>query len=155
MDGGGKAATCAHMRREWPDQLAIDSLTHSPASGWMSKQMTGTVNNAITGANSPVIAYKSATARQQKRHKEMRFVSHTSQSVLEPERENRGTTAKKNLRGNKIGSQALSSLTLHLLHLLLFLPTFSLSLSCTQKENTDISVTSPRQASEWSLDTEI
>lgn len=61
--------------------LAIDSLTYSPGSGWMNKQMSGAINNAIAMAKSPVIEDKgSETARQQQRHKEIRFMSHTSQS---------------------------------------------------------------------------
>lgn len=111
--------------------------------------MTGDINSFITVAKNPVIEDRgSQTARQQQRRKEMRFVSHMSQS-------NRTEKPSQNLRGENIGSQALSSLTLHLLPLALFLPPFTLSLSCTQKENTDISVTSPRRAGEWSLDTEI
>lgn len=46
----------------------------------------------------------------------------------------------QNLKGWNTGSQALSSLTLHLLHLTPFFQPASLT---PQKENTDISVTSP------------
>lgn len=46
----------------------------------------------------------------------------------------------QNLKGWNAGSQALSSLTLHLLHLTPFFQPASLT---PQKENTDISVTSP------------
>lgn len=50
------------------------------------------------------------------------------------------------LRGDNIGSQDMSSLTLHLLHL-------GFSLLCTERENIDISVTSLGQVSETPFDT--
>lgn len=78
---------------------------------WMSKQMTGDINSAITVAKSPVIEDRgSETTSQQQRRKEIRFMSHMSQS-------DRTEKLAQNLRGENIGSQALSSLTLHLLHL--------------------------------------
>lgn len=83
----------------------------------------------------------------------IRFMSHVSPSdrTQKPAKKKK----KKISEGENIRSQALSSLALHLLHLVL--PPFSLfSLShAHRRENTDISVTSPRRASEWSLDTEI
>lgn len=116
---------------------------------WTSKHMTGDINSFITVAKSPVVEESgSETARQQQRRKDIRFMSHMSKS-------DRTEKPVRNLNGENIGSQALSSLNLHLLHLALLLSPFSLSLSCAQKENTDISVTSLRQESEWSLDTEI
>lgn len=129
---------------------AIDSLNYSPGSEWTSKQMTGDINSFITEAKSPVIEEGgSEIARPQQRRKEIRCMSHMSQSNRTEK------PSQKPQKGKYWITRAVSSLTLHLLHLELFLSPFSLSLSCTQKENTDISVTSPRRASEWSLDTEI
>lgn len=59
-------------------------------------------------------------------------VRHVSERLGARRREQRNQR-KKNLRGKKkTGSQALSSLTLHLLYLVLFLSTFSFSLMHTE-----------------------
>lgn len=99
---------------------AIDSLNYSPGSEWTSKQMTGDINSFITEAKSPVIEEGgSEIARPQQRRKEIRCMSHMSQSNRTEK------PSQKPQKGKYWITRAVSSLTLHLLHLELFLSPFS------------------------------
>lgn len=111
---------------------------------WTSKQMTGDVNSFIYVSKSPEIEDGgSQTARQQQRRKGIRFMSHTCHRATE--QRNHSKISQGKILDHRLCHLSLSTYCLSL----------SFSLSCTLKENTDISVTSPRRASEWSLDTEI
>lgn len=112
-------------------------LTYSLASGWMSKRPLQSIMTMAKGKDTK--RWGSCQAR-------LRPSGSQTERTEKP-------AQKKSQREKWDHRPCHLSLSTYCT-LCSFSPLF-LFLSCTQKENTDIFVTSPRRASEWSLDTEI